>query len=158
MSDIPQFVDRVIREYRGRVGFLIPMMQDIQAEYGFLPREALEHLASRLSIPLSQVYSVATFYASFRLAPKGKHVITLCMGTVCYLKGAKAINDRIRETLGVEAGQTTADGLFTYQPVNCVGMCALAPVLLIDEKHFSKVTPEQVSEILADYARREQVA
>ena len=158
MSEMTDFVESVVREYKGRVGFLIPIMQDIQAEYGFLPREALDHVAQRLDVPLSQIYSVATFYTSFRLAPKGKHVITLCLGTVCYLKGARAINDRLQETLGIEAGQTTADGLFTYQPVNCLGMCALAPVLLIDEKHYSKVKPEQVSEILAEYAEQEQTA
>lgn len=135
--------------------FVIPMLQDLQRDLGHLPREAMSSMAKLLDVPLSQLYSVATFYTSFSLTPRGKHLITVCMGTVCYLKGAREIAERIQGSLKVDAGGTTADRLFTFQPVNCLGACALAPVMLIDDEYFTKVRPRQVEDILAKYAGEE---
>jgi NADH-quinone oxidoreductase subunit E/NADP-reducing hydrogenase subunit HndA len=130
---------------------LIPMLQDIQAKEGYLPKAALKELSRELSVPISQIYAIATFYTSFSLIPRGDHLITLCMGTVCYLKGADKVADRIQEELGITAGETTEDKRFTFMAVNCVGACALAPVMIIDGKYYQKVQPDDVADILAEY-------
>ena len=141
---IAQIVDR----YDGDVGMLIPMMQDLQADCGYLPMEHLHCLSKRLDVPLSRIYAVATFYSSFRLTPKGAHEVTLCMGTVCYLKGAPRISEAICKEFRVEPGGTTRDRLFSFQAVNCVGACALAPVMIVDGKYYDAVTPQSAIEIL----------
>jgi len=141
-------VEEIVRRYDGEIGMLIPMMQDLQAACGYLSVAQLKRLAERLEVPLSRLYAVATFYTSFRLAPKGQHEVTLCVGTVCYLKGAGAISEIIREEFQVEAGGTTADGLFSFQPVNCVGACALAPVMIVDGKYYDGVSKDSVLKLL----------
>lgn len=143
-----KLVEQIISRYDGEVGMLIPMMQDLQAECGYLPADQLHRLAERLDVPLSRLYAVAMFYASFRLAPKGRHEVTLCVGTVCHLKGAGLISERIRREFHVEAGGTTPDGLFSFQPVNCVGACALAPVMIVDGEYHDGVTSDSAMEIL----------
>jgi NADH-quinone oxidoreductase subunit E len=143
-----ELVAEVIGRYERDPGMLIPMMQDLQAEYGYLPAEQLRELAAVLEVPLTRVYGVAMFYSSFRLAPKGAHEVTLCMGTVCYLKGAPKISEAICEEYGIEPGGTTSDRLFTLQAVNCVGACALAPVMIVDGKYYDGVSPESALEIL----------
>jgi NADH-quinone oxidoreductase subunit E len=148
-------VEAVIAVYGRDPGFLIPMLQDVQREFGYLPAEAMRTIAELLGIPVSQCYSVATFYTSLSLVPRGRHLITLCLGTVCYLKGANEIAETIQRRLDVQVGGTTADRLFTYQPVNCLGACALAPVMVIDEEYFDKVKVRQVPDILAKYAKQE---
>lgn len=141
-------VEEIVERYEGDAGMLIPMMQDLQAHYGYLPAQELRSLSKQLHVPLSRVYSVATFYASFRHAPRGQHEVTLCMGTVCYLKGADRISKTICEEYSIQSGGTTADRLFTLQAVNCVGACALAPVMIVDGKYHDGVTPESALEIL----------
>jgi NADH-quinone oxidoreductase subunit E len=143
-----RFIREVVDRYSGDEGMLIPMLQDIQAEYGYLPPERLRNLAKVLDIPLMRIYSVSTFYASFLHAPKGQHEITLCMGTVCYLKGANRISEAICSEYGIEPGGTTEDRLFTLQAVNCVGACALAPVMIVDGKYYDGVTPESALDII----------
>lgn len=149
------FVERVIERYRRDEGMLIPMLQDIQAEHGYLPPEAVRELAVKLGVPLMRIYSVSTFYASFLHAPKGQHEVTLCMGTVCYLKGANKILDAVCREYHVQPGGTTEDRLFTLQGVNCVGACALAPVMIVDGNYHGGVTPESALEIIAGLARAE---
>lgn len=141
-------VEQIVDRYDSDEGMLIPMMQDLQAACGYLPAEALRSLSKCLDMPLSRVYAVATFYSSFRLAPQGAHEVTLCMGTVCYLKGAPDILEAICKEFQVEAGGTTADRLFSLQPVNCVGACALAPVMVVDGKYYDGVTPASAIEVL----------
>jgi NADH:ubiquinone oxidoreductase subunit E len=136
-----ELVKEIIKRYDGDDGMLIPMMQDLQAEYGYLPAEQLKMLSHELSIPV-------TFYSSFRNAPKGQHDVTLCMGTVCYLKGADKISETICKEFTVDPGGTTPDRLFSYQPVNCVGACALAPVMIVDGEYYDGVTPDKAMEIL----------
>ena len=155
VADPRQAAEKVVAAYDANPDFIISMLQDLQSEHAHVPAEAMKHMAELLDVPLSQIYSVATFYSSFSLTPRGKHLITLCMGTVCYLKGAKAIGEAIQERLGIAAGETTEDRLFTYLPVNCLGACALAPVMLIDEEYFGKVTLEELPKILAKYADEE---
>lgn len=149
------FVERVIERYRRDEGMLIPMLQDIQAEHGYLPPEAMRELAAKLGVPLMRIYSVSTFYASFLHAPRGQHEVTLCMGTVCYLKGANKISDAICKEYNVQPGGTTEDRLFTLQAVNCVGACALAPVMIVDGDYHDGMTPESALKIIAGLALKE---
>jgi NADH-quinone oxidoreductase subunit E len=153
-----ELVTQIIDRYEQDPGMLIPMMQDLQAEYGYLPEEQLRDMAAELDIPLTRVYGVAMFYSSFRLAPKGAHEVTLCMGTVCYLKGAPRISEAICEEYGIEPGGTTGDRLFTLQAVNCVGACALAPVMIVDGKYYDGVTPDSALDILKALPREESKA
>jgi len=148
-------VQEIIGRYESDAGMLIPMMQDLQAEYGYLPPEELKALSGELGIPLTRVYGVAMFYSSFRLAPRGQHEVTLCMGTVCHLKGAGRISEAICEQYGIEPGGTTPDRLFTLQAVNCVGACALAPVMLVDGKYYDHVTPESALQVLSSLPAQE---
>lgn len=156
MTTEEKLIEKVVDRYDAEVGMLIPMMQDLQAECGYLPADQLRRLAKRVDVPLSRVYAVATFYASFRLAPKGLHEVTLCVGTVCYLKGSGEISEMICKEFQVESGGTTPDGLFSFQPVNCVGACALAPVIIVDGEYHDGVTVGAVREILQGLPSQEQ--
>jgi len=158
MADEDKIIEQIISRYDGEVGMLIPMMQDLQAECGYLPVEKLRCLAGRLNVPLSRIYAVATFYASFRLAPKGAHEVTLCMGTVCYLKGSPRICEAICKEFQVEPGGTTRDRLFTFQAVNCMGACAVAPVMVVDGKYYDGVTPASAIEILYELSKDKATA
>jgi NADH:ubiquinone oxidoreductase subunit E len=151
-SDFRAGADAIAERYGNDPDFLIPMLQDLQAEFGHLPQDSMKRLSEALDIPLSRIYAVATFYTTFSMTPRGKHLITLCVGTVCYLKGAKAISDAIREHLKIGPGGTTEDRLFTFMPVNCLGACAVAPVMMIDEEYFGKLRPEDIPDILRKYA------
>ena len=151
-ADYRAAADAVVKQYDSDAGFIIPMLQDLQARFDHVPREATKRMSELLDVPLTQLYSVATFYSSFSLTPRGKHLITLCMGTVCYLKGAREIGEAIQQQLNIEAGGTTEDRQFTYLPVNCLGACALAPVMVVDEEYFGKVTVDQLPDIFAKYA------
>ena len=153
-----KLVEDIVARYDGDEGMLIPMMQDLQAEAGYLPPDQLRRLALRLDVPLSRLYGVATFYSSFRLAPKGRHEVTLCVGTVCYLKGAGEISERICEEFEVAAGGTTPDGLFSYQPVNCVGACAVAPVMIVDGRYYNAMTVESATEVLRSLASEDDAS
>ena len=148
MAEENKLIEQIVDLYDGEVGMLIPMMQDIQAECGYLSGDHLRCLARRIQVPLSRLYAVATFYSSFRLAPPAAHEVTLCVGTVCYLKGAGKISEAICKEFEVEPGGTAIDRLFSFHPVNCVGACALAPVMLVDGKYYDGVTPESAVEIL----------
>jgi NADH:ubiquinone oxidoreductase subunit E len=153
MADEDKLIEQIVSRYDGDAGMLIPMMQDLQSECGYLPPDHLRSLAKRLEVPLSRLYAVATFYASFRLAPKGAHDVTLCMGTVCFLKGAGAISEAICKEFRVEPGGTTRDRLFTFQAVNCIGACAVAPVMVVDGEYYNGVTPAAALEILYGLAK-----
>jgi NADH-quinone oxidoreductase subunit E len=138
----------IIQRYGKDPGMLIPMMQDVQAECGYLPQDELKELSSGLAVPLAQIYSVATFYSSFRLMPKGDHTIQLCLGTVCFLKGAAKISDALQQEFGLVPGGTSPDRKFTFAPVNCVGACALAPVMVVDGEYHGNLTVDSAVELL----------
>jgi NADH:ubiquinone oxidoreductase subunit E len=158
MSQDSSLIEQIVDRYDRDVGMLIPMMQDLQAECGYLPGDGLRALAKWLDVPLTRLYAVATFYASFRLAPKGAHEVTLCMGTVCYLKGSPRISQAISNEFKVAPGGTTPDRLFSLSAVNCVGACALAPVMVVDGKYYDGVTPQSALEILHGLGPAEQAA
>jgi len=148
MPQDKELIEQIIKRYDEDTGMLIPMMQDLQSECGYLPVEHLRYMGGLLKVPMSRMFAVATFYSSFRLAPKGAHEVTLCMGTVCYLKGAPGISEAICQEFHVEPGGTTSDRLFSFNAVNCVGACALAPVMIVDGKYYDGVNPKSALEIL----------
>jgi len=150
-------IERIVARYQSDRGMLIPMMQDLQAECGYLPQAELKALSKRLGVPLSQIYSVATFYAAFRLVPKGEHTIQLCMGTVCYLKGANKIAEALQRQFDLVPGSTSPDGKFTFLPVNCVGACALAPVMIVDGQYYGHLEVDSAVELLEQIAAGQQV-
>ena len=129
-------------------------MEDLQEELRYLPEDALNRVASELTVPRSQVYHVATFYKAFSLEPRGKHLISICRGTACHVQGAQKIADMLQAELSVADGETTQDGLFTIQSVRCLGCCSLAPAVMIDREVYGGVTPSSIRKILKTYRDR----
>jgi NADH-quinone oxidoreductase subunit E len=147
-------VDNIIDSYKGNGAWLVMILQDVQEEYNFLPAPALERVADRLNIPLSRVHHVATFYSSFSLTERGRHLIKVCDGTACHLRGFTNIRDEITRQLGIGEGQTSEDKMFTLEVVACLGACALAPVMAIDAQYYGQVTPEKIKEIFEQYKEK----
>lgn len=143
-------LDSIIDKHDIEEGSLIPILQDIQTEYSYLPKEALEHVSQRLNIPMVQIFGVATFFKAFSLKPKGKNQIHVCMGTACHVRGAKNVLENLERELGIKAGDTTDDGEYTLDTVNCVGACALGPVVVNNEKHHGQMTPIKVESLLSN--------
>ena len=143
--------DRILRRYEYRDSSLIAILQDIQAEYNYLPKGVLEKVAEGIDIPFSRVYSAATFFKAFSLKPRGKHLITVCLGTACHVRGGSKIVEQIGRILGVEPGDTTKDQKFTLETVNCLGCCALGPLMLIDGKYFGNMSIMKVERVLKQY-------
>lgn len=144
-------LQHILEEHKGQHGALMPVMQAAQEIFGCLSQDVQEAIADGLGVTLSEVYGVATFYSQFALQPKGQNIISVCMGTACYVKGAQAVLDKFSEALGIKPGGTTEDGKFTLQATRCLGACGLAPVLMINEDVHGRVTPEEVHAILAHY-------
>lgn len=139
----------VLETYRDVPGSLITVLQKTQSIYGYLPREAILHIAQTMRIPASRVYGVATFYTQFRFAPVGKYFIELCKGTACHVNGADTVARTIAEELGITDGETTDDGLFSVKFVACLGCCSLSPVMMINGETYGSLTPAKVREILS---------
>jgi NADH-quinone oxidoreductase subunit E len=149
-------LDEIILRYQRSKAHLLAIFQDVQKEYRYLPKEAVKHICRRLGIPEVDGYEVATFYKSLSLKPRGEHTIHVCLGTACHLKGgADVLLSFVRE-LKVKTGETTSDGKFTLESVNCLGACALAPLVRVDEKDFGKTTAAQARTIISDFADRRQ--
>lgn len=144
-------VEAILKLYQGKEGVTIPVLQAVQEEFGYLPRPAIEHIARRLRIPVSRIYGVVTFYAQFHLKPRGKNIIRVCKGTACHVQGGAKIVERIEEILGIKVGETTEDLKFTLEQVACIGCCALAPVMMINNEPYGRLTPKSVRKILAQY-------
>ena len=142
---------QVIDELKNEPGALMPIMQRAQDIYGYLPEEVMNHIAKELDIPVSDIYGVATFYAQFNLEPKGKYIISVCMGTACYVKGSQQVLDKLEEVLEIPAGRTTKDGLFTLNATRCLGACGLAPVIMVNDDVYGRLTPDQIPGIIAKY-------
>ncbi len=130
---------------------LIQVLLSLQKERGWLSRETLKEVSRRLGAPLSVVYQVATFYKAFSLAPRGKHHLRVCMGTACQIRGSPALLERVRQLLGVEPGETTADGKFTLETVNCLGCCAMGPVMMVDDRYFGRLGVSQVEKVVKSF-------
>lgn len=142
----------IIEQHKDRKGALMPILNEIQDCFGYLSEDALKEVSKGMDIPLAEIYGVVTFYSRFTLKPRGEHTISVCLGTACYVKGAKDIFDRFVEELKVNgSGETTDDGKFTLEATRCLGCCGLSPVIMIDEDVYGKLTPDDVPLILKKY-------
>ena len=141
-------VDLIVDKYQEKRTALISILHDVQGRYKYLPDEALKMVASRLHMDINEIYGVATFYKSFSLVPKGKHSITLCLGTACHVRGGPKILRELKDLLHVEPGQTTGDRQFSLNVVNCLGVCAIGPVMMVDRKFYGEMNPVKAKRII----------
>ncbi len=141
-------VDDILSDHGHDPAALIGILMDVQGAYNYLPKESLEMVSDKLDIPLPNVYSVATFYKTFSLTPRGKHIIHVCMGTACHVRGAKRVLEGFERKLKISSGETTKDKAFTLETVNCLGACALAPLVVMDQKNYSKVNTVKMDKVI----------
>ena len=146
-------VEAVIDSYQGDPSAIIPILQDVQDLLGYIPKTLIPFIGEKIKVPPAKIYGVATFYAQFRLQPVGKHIVMVCVGTACHVNGAKIVGDAVSEYLNIKEGETTPDGLFTYEKVACLGCCSLSPVMMIDGQVYSMLTPEKVRKILKGFQK-----
>ncbi|HOI80814.1 MAG: NADH-quinone oxidoreductase subunit NuoE [Thermovirgaceae bacterium] len=147
-TDVEGKVKAIIEPWKGKKGGLIPILQGVQHEFGFLQEDAMEIISRELRIPTAEVYGVATFYAQFHLKPRGRHIIRICRGTACHVRGSLKILERVKEILKIEENGTTEDLRFTLEPVACLGACGLAPVVMINDVTYGRLTPDGIKPIL----------
>lgn len=148
-------ITEICERYKNERTPLMMILSDIQKEYGYVPLEVQELVSTLTGVPVSEIYGVVTFYSFFSLTPKGKYVIGVCLGTACYVKGAQLVVDKFAEILGIQAGETTEDGLFTLDVLRCVGACALAPAVSINGKIYPAVGVDQCAKIVNDLRAKE---
>jgi len=144
-------IDKIIDKYEGEEGILIQLLLDIQQELNWIPKEVAERISQRLNIPQSQIYRVASFYTAMSLTPRGRHLVSVCMGTACHIRGSPRLLDRITDILKIQPGETSPDRRFTLNTVNCLGCCALGPVMVVDGKYHGKLAPAGAEEVLKSY-------
>ena len=149
----PKFIEKIIDHYHCDKTNLLAILADIQAKYNWLPPQALKLVAEKIEVPMIDVYGVASFYHAFSLTPRGKHIVTVCQGTACHVRGAPILLDRLQNKLGIEPGSTTKDDQFTLETVNCLGACALAPIVVIDGNYHGKTTVQKADSIIDNYSR-----
>jgi len=143
----------LVGKYGGNRDSLISILQDVQAEYRYLPEDALRAVAMQLNLQLIQVYAVATFFKAFSLKPRGEHMVSVCQGTACHVRGASAVLDEVKRRLGIESGETTQDMRFTLETVNCLGACALGPIMVVDGDYHGQMSPGKVKKALKQQKR-----
>ena len=146
-------IDRLLKKHHREQSAIIAILQDLQGEENYLPEEDLGYISEKLSIPLPKIYRIATFYNAFSLKPRGKHLINVCMGTACHVRGGEKVLDRLKMELGIEVGEMTKDGLFTLETVNCLGACALGPVVMIGEDYHGQMTSAKVRATIRKYKK-----
>jgi NADH-quinone oxidoreductase subunit E len=142
-------IDQIINKYKDERGGLIQLLLDIQHELNWIPKEAIKRISEKLKIPFSQIYRVASFYTALSLKPIGRHLVRVCVGTACYVRGAPRILDSVELKLGIKSGETTSDDKFSLETVNCLGCCALGPVIELDGKYYGKLNSAKLEKILA---------
>jgi len=144
----------IVSKYQSNPGFLVPILQDVQKAFNYLPREALQEVGAQLGVPVSRIFEVATFYKAFSLTPRGRHQMSLCLGTACHVRGATLIQDGIERALEIKAGETSADLEFTFETVNCLGACALGPILVVDEEYHGQMSLAKTNKILKQLGKK----
>ena len=149
--EVMRKIDEIIERYKDKPGSLIPVLAETQGITGYLPVELQEHIAAGLNLPGSTVYGVVTFYSFFSMIPKGRHIIKLCLGTACYVRGIKEVLNRLENELNLKVGETSEDRRFSLEAVRCLGACGLAPVMVVDEDTYGSVTPETALKIVNGY-------
>ena len=146
-----QTIKTICRKYNNQEGELINVLHNVQEKLGYLPAEVQELISQELNMSVAKVYGVVTFYSFFTMLPKGEHPISICMGTACYVRGAEQVLNEFKRQLKVEVGQTSGDGKFSLSRLRCVGACGLAPVVMVGDKVYGRVSPQQVKQIIAEY-------
>jgi NADH-quinone oxidoreductase subunit E len=144
-------IDQIIDEHQGEASSLIQVLLEIQSEHHWLPKEALKRVSGKLQVPLTRIQHIATFYKAFSLVPKGRHEIHVCMGTACHVRGAPRVLDTVKDLTGIEPGETDLDMEFSLDTVNCLGCCALGPVMVIDGKTHGRMAPAETADVLRSY-------
>lgn len=144
-------VDEIIDRYPARQDVLIQLLLDMQDEFNWISKEAILRISERLKIPISQIYRVASFYKAMSLVPRGKHIVSVCLGTACHVRGGPKIMDKAEESLKIRAGETTEDMKFSLERVNCLGCCAIGPVVMVDKDYYGKLAPAKVKKVLESY-------
>jgi NADH-quinone oxidoreductase subunit E len=147
-SSIAAKTKEIVKKHGKDKSALIAVLQDIQESFNYLPKDALKTAGKALGVPFSRVYEVATFYTAFSLKPRGEHIVKICMGTACHVRGAAAIQDKMERTLCIKPGETTPDNKFSLETVNCVGACALGPVVVIDTEYHGQMTMNKVDKVI----------
>ena len=151
-------LQRIIEKRKDKSGRIISILEEIQEEYGYLPKDALAYTSKELDLPLSQLFSIATFYTAFSLKPRGRHIISVCRGTACHVKGGDKILEAVERHLGIKEGETTSDLEYTLETAACFGCCALAPTMMINKEVYGRLTPKKVVEIFGHEGEREEDA
>lgn len=146
-------IEPILQRFSNEKGALIPVLQEVQAIYGYLPKEALVRVSEAMKISLSRIYGVVTFYAQFYLTPRGRHTIRVCRGTACHVRGGRSVLNVVKDALGIEDGETTEDLQFSLETVACLGTCFLAPVMMIDRSYYGKLLPERVPSIIEKFGQ-----
>lgn len=146
-----QSLDSIIEKYRGRPGALIHALTEIQHANGWLPREVMQKVADALEVPLSRVMQIASFYKTFSLTPKGRHEVHVCTGMTCHLRGGAKLMEKVQELTGLKCGETDAEAKFTLEAGSCLGSCSIGPELIVDGKHYGRMTPERAAHVLKQY-------
>ncbi len=154
-ADLLKQLDDMLDEYVGKEGSLIPVLQTAQNMFGYLPEQALKLISTKLDIPYSEVTGVVSFYSFFSTVPRGKHLVRVCLGTACYVRGGKEVLAALKKEMGIDVGQTTEDRVFSLDIGRCFGACGLAPVIMVDDDTHQRVKPAKVGEILAQYQSNE---
>jgi NADP-reducing hydrogenase subunit HndA len=150
-KDQIETIKDVCKSFANKGGELINVLHKVQGSFGYLPAEVQEVVARELEVPVAKVYGVVTFYSFFTMLPKGKHPISVCTGTACYVRGAEKVLEEFKKELKIQVGETTPDGKFSISCLRCVGACGLAPVVMVGEKTYGRVAPEMVKDILGNY-------
>ena len=148
---VEEKIEKIIDTYQNKDGILIQLLLDIQKELGWIPFKIIKRISDKLKIPISQIYRVASFYTVISLKPRGRHLIRVCVGTACYVRGGTRLLDSIENKLAIKSGETTEDKAFSLETVNCLGCCALGPVVEIDGQYFGKLNNEKLDKLIANY-------
>lgn len=148
-------IDEVVHKHNVEQGAVIPILQEIQGTYGYVPPAAMQRIADDMNVPVSEIYGIVTFYAQFRLEPLGKYLIKVCHGTACHLCGADMVALTLAQAVGVKEGETSEDGLFTVERVACIGCCSLAPVMTVNGEAYGRLTPEAIGKIVGGIRKQE---
>ncbi len=151
-------LERILNCYGDQPKYLVEILQDIQKAEGYISQDSMSAVSQRLGVPLIEVYRVANFYRAFSLKPRGRHVITVCTGTACHVRGAPRMLDEVAGQLGIRPGETTEDGLFTVESVSCLGACALGPVVVVDGEYHDHMTPDKLRKLVASLREAEKEA
>ena len=147
-------VKKIVERYNSDKSFLVPILQDVQKEFNYLPREALNAVSYEIDLPISRIYEVATFYKAFSLKPRGRYQLSLCMGTACHVRRSPIVKNHIERVLDLQPGETSPDLEFTFETVNCLGACALGPVLMVNDEYHGKITISKTNKILKNLGKK----